>query len=400
MKTNKTFSRILILLLSALMVSCHRKEQPIADNEYYVCSMDPQVMEKHPGLCPICKMQLTKAIIDKTENNTIKLSEEQKHLANLRVDTVTMAKIGKEITLTGNVVINQSATERISLRVSGRIDKLYFKTVGEKINSGDKVFDIYSPDLLAAQQEYLLALDKKKVFEGSLNGGPSLVKAAKNKLILWGLTENQISQLAKNKQPQSSITIFSKVSGIIAEIAAKEGDFINEGFSVFTLADLSNLWVEAQIYSNEMQYLSINVSVEVMPEAYPDERIEGKVTFINPELQENSRINLARVEVNNAKMLLKPGMKAYVIVKTEEKDAFVLPKDAVLRDADHTTVWIEKKDGSFEARMVETGIENKNSIEIISGIKEGERVVTSGAYLLNSEFIFKKGVDPMAGMKM
>lgn len=395
----KNFS-ILIYLLLLGFCSCHRKQPKLAENEYYVCSMDPQVMEKQPGPCPICKMPLTKAIIDRSQKKGIKLSTEQKTLANLKVDTVRISKISKEITLTGTVVIDQSTAEKISARVSGRIDKLYFKTVGEHIKKGDKVFDLYSPDLLAAEQEYLLALEKKKLFEQSINSSKGIINAAKNRLLLLGLSDSQILQLAKNKKPQSSVTIFSLVSGTISDIGIKEGDYVNEGTGIYLLSDLSKIWVEVQVYTNEMQYISRSDQVAIYPEAFPDETLEGTVTFINPELQENSRINLVRVEVDNKKMLLKPGMKAYVILKTEEKEAIALPKDAVLRDAEHSIIWIEKEDGNLEPRMVETGIENKYSIEIISGLEQGERVVVSGAYLLNSEFIFKKGIEPMAGMKM
>lgn len=387
------------MLSGLLLVSCNNKSKEVlAENEYYVCSMDPQVLEKQPGMCPICKMPLTKAIIDKNEMNIIKLNPEQIKLANVKVDTVRKSSIGKETTLTGVFTVNENKTEQIASRINGRIEKLYHKILGEEIKAGEPVYDLYSRQLMLAQEEYLITIDKSKLL-----GGASVISSAKNKLQLWGLSPGQISELEKTKQSKIVNAIYSKVSGAITEISVKEGDNIEEGTKIYKLADLSSLWVEAQFYSNELGLLEEGKKVEIIPEGMPEEITEGAITFSSPELQEETKINLVRVEVDNSRKKLRPGMQAYVIHHSEEKKAIVLPVDAVVRDAKSAVVWIQNDKGGFESRMIETGIENKNKIEIISGLKTGERVVTSGAYLINSEYIFKRGMMPMenmSGMKM
>ena len=254
---------------------------------------------------------------------------------------------------------------------------------------------MYSRDLLLAEDEYLIALEKFEML-----GGISIIAASKNKLLLWGLNEAQISELEKTKQSKITNTIYSNAAGTITEIPFKEGDIVTEGSKIYQIADLSSLWVEAQIYSNELGILKGGEKVEIIPEAFPEETTEGTITFSNPELQSESKINLVRIEVKNPSGKFKPGMQASVIHRSDEKKSIVLPVDAVIRDAKHSVVWIHNKDGGFESRMVETGIENKFRIEIKSGLQVGEKVVVSGAYLINSEYVFKLGMMPMGDMKM
>ncbi len=378
-----------------LLFSCtERKKETLGENEYYACSMDPQVLEKQPGMCPICKMPLAKITLDKNQMHIVKLNKEQMKLANVKVDSVKMSSIGKETILNGVFAVNQNKTEQISSRVSGRIEKLYHKIVGEDIKAGEPAYDLYSQDLYLAQEEYLIAIEKSELL-----GGKSIISASKNKLLLWGLTEKQISDLEKSKEAKISNAIYSSVSGTITEIPMKEGDIVMEGAKIYKLADLSTLWVEAQIYSNELSILQEGIEVEIVPDAFPDEAMKGKIIFANPELQAQSKINLVRAEVKNPNGKFKVGMQAYVIHHSEEKKAIVLPVDAVIRDSKQSVVWVQNKDGGFESRKVQTGIENKYRIEIISGLNVNEKVVVSGAYLINSEFVFKMGMMPM-DMKM
>ncbi len=379
-----------------LFSSCKNKSKEIlGENEYYACSMDPQVLEKHPGMCPICKMPLAKITLDKNQMRIIKLNKEQMKLANVKVDSVKMSPIGKETVLNGVLAVNQDKTEQISSRVNGRVEKLYHKIIGEDIGAGEPVYDLYSQDLYLAQEEYLIALEKSELL-----GGNSIASASKTKLLLWGLTEKQIAELEKTKEAKISITVFSKVAGTIAEIGVKEGDIVTEGTKIYKVADLSTLWAEAQIYSNELWLLQEGTEVEIVPDAFPEEATKGKIVFANPELQAQSKINLVRAEVKNPGGKFKVGMQAYVIHYSQEKNAIVLPVDAVIRDGKQAVVWVQNKQGGFESRKVQTGIENKYRIEITSGLNTGEKVVTSAAYLINSEYVFKMGMMPMGDMKM
>ena len=383
-----------------LAISCNNKpKDQIAENEYYVCSMDPQVMEKQMGNCPICKMPLSKTIVDKNDLHVIKLSDEQLKLANIQTDIVHYSGIGREQILTGVFSVNQSNTEQISARINGRIEKLYYKIIGEKIREGEPVYDLYSRELLLAQEEYLIAYEKTVTLTNFINKSLDMVRSAKNKLLLWGMTDKQIAELEKTKKAQITLPVYSTSSGIITEIPLKEGDYVKEGTKIYKLADLTSLWVEAQLYTGELGYLEQGKKVEIVAQAFSQETIEGVITFANPELQGESKINLVRIEVDNSKMLYKPGMQAYVKLKSEERKAIELPVDAVIQNAVHSIVWVQNKKGSFEPRMVKLGIQSKDKIEIISGLNEGEMVVISGAYAVNSEYIFKRGAMPMENMK-
>ncbi len=375
-----------------ILVACNSKQKEvIGDNEFYVCSMDPQVMEKQMGMCPICKMPLAKVTIDKTQLHLIKLNEEQVKLGNIKTDTVRMDSIWEEKTLTGVFTINQNLQQQISSRFNGRIEKLYFKIPGQEIRQGDLIYEVYSRDLMLAQEEYIFSLERSGMFSGD----DGLIESAKNKLLLWGLTEEQIKKLEEEKKANITNPIYSKVSGVIMEIPFREGDYIDEGSAIFKLADLSNLWVEAQVYSNELNQIGLNNKLLVIPEAYPEEQIVGEIDFSNPELQIGSKINLIRVKIPNSRRQFIPGMMAFVVLRSKPKPAITLPPGSVIRVGNKAHAWIRNKDGSFEARQVFTGMQTGTKIEILDGLKAGETVVTSGAYLLYSDYVFKRGAYPL-----
>jgi membrane fusion protein, copper/silver efflux system len=385
------------LLLLFFAAGCrHEIKEQVAENEFYVCSMDPQVMEKHPGMCPICKMPLAKTMVDTKQLNSVHLSDEQARLGNIRIERVAVSSVGRGTTLTGVFAIDQNRTEQISARIKGRVEHLYFKVAGSQIRAGDKLYNLYSPDLLLAQQEYMLAREKGKLLS---TGAANVIAAAKNKLSLWGLTESQIAALEKTGEPKITNTIYSKVSGAVIEIPLKDGDYVNEGAGIYKVANLGALWVEAQLFTNELAYLNEGQQAEISPVSYPGEHIAGKVVFVNPELQDRSKISLIRIEVNNAAMRYKPGMQANILLKSEPKKVIALPMDAVLQNSRNSIVWVETRGNTFEPRIVITGIQADDRIEILSGLNDSDRVVVSGAYLLNSEYVFKHGINPLENNK-
>jgi Cu(I)/Ag(I) efflux system membrane fusion protein len=338
-------------------------------------------------------MPLAKITLNKNQLDIVKLSPEQMKLANVKVDSLRISSIGRETIITGIFAVNQNRTSQISARVNGRIEKLYHKISGEEIRTGEPAFDLFSRDLIRLQEEYLLVLSKPEML-----GGKAILNASKNKLLLLGMIEKQIDELEKTKQAKTVITIYSTAAGTITGIPVREGDIVNEGTPVYEVADLNSLWVEAQTFPEESAIVAEGKKVEIIPEAFPEEATEGTISFAAPELQSGSKVNLVRAEVNNPGGKFKPGMQANVILHSEEKKAIVLPVDAVIRDSKHALVWIQNKEDGFEMRMVETGIETKFRIEITSGLTVGERVVVSGAYLVNSEYIFKRGMMPMENM--
>ncbi len=346
-------------------------------------------------------MELTPARKSNNQHaDEIELSAQQMQLGNIHTDTIRSASIGDQVLLNATLNFDQQKINAISSRVAGRIEKLYFKNIGEYVSKGARLFDLYSEELNNAKQEYLLALEKKKELGNSLIDFSQLVQGAENKLLLWGMSEAQINELARNKNAGSLTPFYSNAAGYITSLDIKEGDYIAEGGNVLRLADLSNLWAEAQVYSSQLSAIDMNGQALIRFPDLPGMEFKGRIEFVNPEISPDTRINLIRVSVPNAGGRLKPGMPAYVVIKSQPNNTLALPVDAVIRDGRGASVWIQTGNKRFKNIMVETGRENKDRVEIKSGLNPGDIVVVSGAYLLNSEYIFKQGANPMEGMKM
>lgn len=217
---------------------------------------------------------------------------------------------------------------------------------------------------------------------------------------MWGLSEAQINELAKTKKTSALTTFYSTASGYITALDIREGDYVMEGGTIVKLADLSTLWAEAQVYTSQLAEIDLNGTATVQLPDMEGKEIKGRIEFVNPEINPDTRINLIRVSIPNTGNQLKPGMPAYVLLKSPQRQSLTLPVDAVLRDGKGATVWIQTSQNTFKNIMVQTGLESDNRIEIKSGLAVGDVIVIRGAYLLQSEFIFKKGANPMDGMKM
>jgi Cu(I)/Ag(I) efflux system membrane fusion protein len=324
------------------------------------------------------------------------LSPEQIRLANIRVDTVGRGGQSRQTVLTGTLAVNPNGTQTVSSRVQGRVEKLYVQQTGEAIRKGAPLFDVYSENLQTLQNEYLLALAQKRELGDPEGRYSRLVEAAAQRLELLGLTPAQLKRLAGAGKPSPTVTFFSPVSGVVQEIAVTEGQYVGEGNTLLTLADLSTLWVEAQLYAGEASGVVQGAPVTVQV-AGTAERLPGKVSFLNPAVEAGSKIVLARIEIPNPGGRLLPGMQANVSLKENRAQIISLPLEAVLRDSKGAYVWKQTGEGTFAVAMVRTGAEDARTVEITEGIAEGDRVVTSGAYLLHSEYTLRKGADPMAG---
>lgn len=397
--------RYIIIVSMAFFVfaSCKNKKEISKDPDtYYTCSMDPQVVEYKPGKCPICKMDLTPVKKKNGESkDELQLSEQQIQLGNIQTDTIRNGTIGDQIVLTATLNFDQMKTSSVSSRVMGRVEKLYYKNLGDYVKKGSPLYDLYSEELNNAKQEFILALDKKKAFTAeTVIDFDQLIQSAKNKLLLWGLSEAQVNELANVKKATPTTTFYSTANGYITQLDIREGDYVMEGGTIVKLADLSSLWAEAQVYTSQLAEVNSNsIAIVLLPD-FDNKEIKGKIEFVNPEINPDTRINLIRVSIPNPGNQLKPGMPAYVLLKSPQRQTLTLPVDAVLRDGKGATVWIQTSQNTFKSVMVQTGLESDERIEIKSGVAIGDVIVIRGAYLLQSEFIFKKGANPMDGMKM
>lgn len=391
----------LLLLIVILFGYCTPKEEKKDSDVYYTCSMDPQVIETKPGNCPICKMPLTPVKKNKAMNETgLHLSDQQIKLGNIQTGVLTEHELGDEIQLTGKLNIDQNKQWSISSRVMGRIDKLYYKNIGETIQEGDVVYEIYSEDLNLAAREYKLALDKKSSLKMESVDMDKILQSAKNKLKLYGLSDAQIAKISETDLSGDLFKITSNVSGVISSVDIKEGDYVMAGGSVYHVADYKNLWAEAQVFVDDLPKITEGMKATLFVPGLTGKKVEGKISFVNPELGAGSQINLVRVEVKNPDNQLKVGMQVDFSILTNTRSVMALPTDAVLLDGKGASVWKKTGDNHFENVMIHTGLETNEFTEILHGLNKGDTIVVSGAYLLNSEYMFKKGANPMEGHDM
>lgn len=369
---------------------------PPSLKEYYTCPMHPSVRSDKPGACPVCGMTLVK----KTEETgmsgneersieTVTLSPSKQVLANVSTSLATRSSLQKEIRSVGRIDYAEPAFKHISTRFPGRLEKLYLSYTGQKVKMGDPVAEIYSPEAISAQQEYLLAKDSydqvKDAAEMISGGAQSLLDQSRQKLTVWGFTDDQINELDNNKAVKNTLTIYSPVAGTVLKKNVDPQHYAGAGEDIYDIADLSTVWMYADIYEYELQWLSAGLKVHATSEAYPGKVFTGKVKFISPTLDPSSRTARVRVEFANPDGLLKPEMYVDAFIQIKLPSAIVVPITAVLSTGQRQVVWVKKDATFFEPRMVTIGARAGDQVQILEGIHQGETVVTSGGYLLDSE---------------
>jgi Cu(I)/Ag(I) efflux system membrane fusion protein len=423
---------LFIIGILILLTACDTKrKKAVSAGIKYTCSMHPQVLKDEPGECPICHMDLIVVHQMRTDTaahsmnmdssngmkmdsasnndmgsdememlNEIGLSDQQIKLGNIHADSIGNTGFGSSTVLTGTVSFNEKNMETISSRVKGRIEKLFFKNVGDFVSKGAKVYELYSEELNSAKQEYILLLQRKGTLSNTVINFNQLLEAARHKLLLWGMTAAQITALEQSRKAFYTTTFYSPASGYITQLNVTEGDYAMEGQSMLRLANTSSVWIETQAYSSQLAQINRSDAVTVQIPEWDNKKITGTIEFASPEINSQTRINLLRVNIPNPGNQLKPGMSAYVYLNRDQKNTVALPIDAVMRNGKLAYVWIKTGNNKFKMQSVTIGAESGNQIEITSGLKTGDVVVTSGAYLLNSEYLLRNGGNSMEGMKM
>ncbi len=416
-----------------------------ANKTLYTCGMHPQVIQDKPGNCPVCGMKLTpirkqagtaqsgaaapsgerkikyyKSTMvpgevrqtpgkDSMGMDMVPVYEEEAAAAqsqaiaidpvtiqnmNIHTAPVTRGPLRLRVRTVGAIDYDETALADVTTKFKGWVEKLYVNATGQLVMRGDPLFEIYSPELYSAQVEYLLALGTPT---NSTPGAEGLRTSALTKLKFFDISDEQIAQMQRTRQPQKTLRILAPQDGFVMDKMVVEGQMVEAGMKIYRLADLGLVWVQAQIYEQDLVYLKLGQEATVTLSYLPDREFRGRVTYIYPNVDEKTRTARVRMEFHNPGYFLKPGMFATVQVTSElEPSALLIPDRAILRSGERTTVFVALEGGKFEPRTVTLGPQaEKDTYQVLSGLKEGERIVTSGQFLLDSESQLRAAIQKM-----
>ena len=410
------------------------------EKQLYSCGMHPDVIREEPGNCPICGMKLTPikgsggsgSADAKKEKGKILYwrapmgmdlipvyeGEEGGGAGSILIDPATVQNMGiktetvqrrdlsKTIRAVGTVAYNEEKLFTINSKISGWIEKLYVNSTGQVVRKGQPLMDIYSPDLVSAQEEYLLALKNKELvkessFDEIKNGAQSLLASTRKRLENWDIPEKAIDQIEKRGSVTKTMTLTAPANGVVVHKNAVEGIAVKEGMNLYQIADLSTIWIEASIYEYELPWIKIAMPVLMELPYIPGKKYQGKISYIYPYLNEKARSVRVRIEFSNPGLELKPDMYANVTIETDAvRNALVIPGEAVIRSGVRNVVFVTHEQGKFEPREINLGVEGENGyVQLLAGLMENEQVVTSGQFLLDSESNAQEAIKKMLEAK-
>ena len=407
----------------------------------YFCPMHPQVISDEPGKCPICGMPLSKRPKVRAgageeglpEVPMVQLSPRQIRMAGVKVEPVEYRSLTKTIYTVGTITYDERRLAYVTARVAGRVDKLFVNFTGVEVEDGAPLVWIYSPDLVSAQQEYLLALEtqekmKNSTLKGMVRSADYLLEASRDKLLLWGITEKQIEELAKTGKAEDHMTIYAPITGTVIKKDILEGQYVEEGTAMYMIAELTHLWMMADVYEYEMALVKLGQKVEITSATFPGQTFIGEVSFIDPFINEITRSVKVRVDVPNQDQKLKPSMFVNATIKIPlggsdgtvyycpmhpevtspvpgvcekcggmelvKKPVGVLSisRSAILDTGLRKLVYVEKEPGLFAAREIKTGFGAEGYVQVLEGLMEGEKVAAAGAFLIDAETKLGPGV--------
>ena len=373
--------------------------------KYWVAPMDPTYIRNEPGKSP-----MGMDLVPKYEED----GEGHEPTSTIRVDPTTIQNMGvrlapvvrkpltKTIRAFGNITYDERRLHAVNTKFDGWIEKLYVNYVGQSVAKGQPLFNIYSPDLVTAQGEYLLALRQVQKVSGSANGrirdnAKRLLSAAHTRLSYWDVDDKQIRQIEETGQVTKTITIYSPATGVVMKKAAYEGHFVKAGQHQFEIADLSTIWVDVEIYEYELPWIYEGMQATMDLAYVPGKQFNGRVLYVYPYLSEKTRTVRLRLEFVNNNFELKPEMYANInLDSTIEKDGLVIPQEAVIDSGIRKVAFVAKGEGRFEPREIQLGSEvNGNDYQVLAGLSKGEQVVISAQFMLDSESRLREAIQKM-----
>ncbi len=343
---------------------------------YWYDPMRPEVKFDKPGPSPFMDMALVPKYRASADEGGIAINPRVAQNLGVRTSLVTAAALAPRVTVTGTVAVDERRLAVVTTRAGGWIERLDVRAAGDPVQRGQRLGALYSPDLLAAQEEFLL---------GIRTGDQLLIPAARRRLELLGITSGQLDRIARLGVPDRQIEIVAPMAGVVTELLVREGAAVAAGMPIMTLADLSRVWVIAAVPEAQGAWLQAGQSAEVTLASPGSVPIKGQVDYLYPELSAETRTTRARILVQNDRLALRPGMSARVTIQGESRTALVVPTEALIRSGERTAIILAEGEGRFRPVAVTTGLEQGEQTEIRSGLRSGDRVVVSGQFLSDSE---------------
>ena len=366
----------------------YHEEETIAEETIYTCSMHPQIKQNKPGLCPICAMELVPVATmeldgEHVDPNEIQMTESALALASVQTTIVKKGIPKKDVQLLGKVKADERNISELTARFGGRIEKLFINYTGQQVRKGEKLGTIYSPDLITAQKELLEAVKYK-------TSNPSFYTATRSKLKLWDVTEQQIDAIETRGETKTYFDIQSPISGTVTKRHVSIGDYVKEGSPLFEVINLSKVWVMFDAYEIDLPWIKKGDNIEFTLQSVPGKQYNGKVTFIDPFIDAQTRVAQVRVELNNTDGQLKPEMFANGILKSntaQNTNELLIPKSAILWTGKRAVVYVKVPDretSSFIYREIVLGPEAGNFYVVIEGLTEGEEIAMNGVFKIDA----------------
>ncbi|HMB54486.1 MAG TPA: efflux RND transporter periplasmic adaptor subunit, partial [Thermoanaerobaculia bacterium] len=345
---------------------------------FYTCPMHPSVKATEPGGCPICGMDLVAVSEGEVSSGVVVIDDGRRQRIGVRTAPVERRAVGAEIRAVGRVTWDETRRTEVSVKYEGWIGRLYVDETGQSVRRGQPLFTLYSPQLFAAQQELLTALASQRAAQGTSapERADYLVRAARERLRLWDLSAQQIDRVAESGEPIEQIPILSPTSGVVVEKMVVAGAAVRPGMTLFSIAGLDRVWVEADVYESELPLVEEGQRATVTFPYLPGEELSGTVGFVYPYLDGTTRTGRVRVELANPGGKLKPDMFAHVTLERELGERLVVPEQAVLYAGPRSFVFVDLGEGRLKPQRVETGLREEGWVEVLSGVTEGDVIVT------------------------
>jgi len=358
-----------------------------SDVAYYTCSMHPHVHADVPGKCPICSMELTPVTTEAQQGGVIHIEDNRRSMLGIRTTKVVRAPIDLEITANGRVAIDETRLHEITLKIGGYISDLKINATGQTVHKGDTLFTLYSPELYAAEQEYLIARRSGDVMSGTGDSGHgnALLHAAETKLRLWGFGDDQLRAIAATNEPLERVPFKAPASGVVIEKTVVDGAAVMAGARLFRIADLEQIWVEADVYEADLPRITKGMESMIALSYVPGKPRTGKVAFVYPYLDPATRTGRVRIALPNQGLELKPDMFATVTFKIPLGPRLLVPTSAVVYTGPRRLVFLDLGSGALRPQEVTIGARTGDRVEIVSGVQDGDVVVSSGNFLVAAE---------------